>query len=79
MEVKINLTYEQLLEIIKQFPADEVKKLVKDAEILLQKKKVEGKPFTLDDEFLMSAPVMTDEQYEEFLEHRKQFAVCKKK
>ena len=73
MEAKINLTYEQLLEIIKQFPADEVKKLVKDAEILLQKKKLEGKPFTLDDEFLETLPPMTDEQYEDFLQHRKQF------
>ncbi len=74
MEAKINLTYEQLLEIIKQFPSDEVKKLVKDAQNLLQEKKVEAKPFTLDDEFLATLPPMTDEQYEDFLKHRKQSA-----
>jgi hypothetical protein len=74
MEVKINLAYQQVLEIIKQFPANEVEKLITDAKNVLLEKKKEKEPFVFTDEFLASAPVMTDEQYEEFLENRKHFS-----
>jgi hypothetical protein len=79
MEVKINLAYQQILEIIKQFPISEVKKLVIDAQNVVEEKEKQKQPFAFDDEFLLSAPIMSDEQYEEFLENRKHFSQWRKK
>lgn len=79
MEVKINLVYQQILEIIKQFPVSQVKKLVIDAQSVLEEKEKQKEPFAFDDEFLNSLSPMTDEQYEEHLENRKHFAQWRKK
>ena len=73
MEIKVNLAYQQLLEIIKQFPASQVQKLVIDAQNVLEKKKVQKNTPSFDNDFLLSAPRMSDQQYEEFIENRKQF------
>ncbi len=79
MEVKINLAYQQILEIIKQFPISQVQKLLIDTQNVLEEKKVQKNTSSFDNDFLLSAPTMTDQQYEEFLENRKQFNQWRKK
>ena len=40
MEVKINLAYEQVLEIIKQLPNNQIQKLLADAKHILENEKI---------------------------------------
>jgi hypothetical protein len=57
MEVKINLAYQQILEIIKQFPVSQVQKLVIDAQNVLDEKKIQKNNPSFENDFLLSAPI----------------------
>ncbi|MCU0444442.1 MAG: hypothetical protein MUE85_05940 [Microscillaceae bacterium] len=72
MEVKINLAYEQVLEIVKQLPANQIHKLLTDAKIISESEKSTAKSSDFQ-KFLLSAPTMSDEQYEDFLKNRAKF------
>jgi len=67
MELKLELSYEQLLSFVHQLPLKQKEKLVKEVQKDL-------KPINDRDNFrelLLNGPTWTDEQYEEFLEARK--------
>ena len=70
MEIKLN--YKQLLNLVKQLPAEQIEKLFEETRHLLAKRKKEPDTQSFQ-EFLLSAPSMTDKQYESFLENRKRF------
>ncbi len=72
MEFQTDVTYERILKMIQQLPVDKIVQLKSELTDNFIKKKVEDdlKDFQ---EFLLNGPVMTDEQYEGFLENRKQF------
>ena len=72
MEVKINLAYNQVLEIIRQFPTHQIAKLLIDAQNIMQQEKVK-KDNTEFRAFLLSAPTMSSNEYEKFLENRNTF------
>jgi len=70
MELKIDIAYEQVLDIVKQLPVNQIARLLVDAKNILEKEK--SKEHTSDfQQFLLTAPRMSDEQYETFLENRK--------
>ncbi len=74
MELKLKISYSELLELIKQLPARQLAKLKAELSEDLIKEKAKKE---LPDEFyklIMEGPVMTDEQYSEFLINRKRFS-----
>jgi len=72
MELTLNIGYEQLLFLIKQLPANQIAKLKSEIDDgnLLSKSDSEISDFQ---NFILNGPVMNEEQYDRFLEHRKQF------
>ena len=78
MELKINIAYEQVLDMIKQLPANQVEKLIVDAKTILEKEK-KPKDISYFQKLLLSAPTMSEKQYETFVENRKAFNQWRKK
>ena len=75
MEVKINLTYDDVTAILRQLPADQLARLKREF-FADKKEQPEQERPSQPSEFqklLLSGPVMDDEQYEEYLNFRKQF------
>ena len=71
MEVKLNVRYEQLIDLINQLPPDDINKLKAEIDRILNKVSS-----TADDEWeslLLNGPVMDDEQYRVFEENRQKF------
>lgn len=72
MELKVTLDYQQVLEIVRQLSANQVAKLLVDAKHILDQEK-KNKDKSSFQKLLLSAPVMTDAQYDDFLDNRKKF------
>ena len=70
MELRINVDYNQILNLINQLPAKEIEKLSLAMQMELSSKKKNGKRNLK--KLLLSAPTWTDTEYEEYLEVRKQ-------
>lgn len=72
MKLTLDIGYEQLLFLIKQMPANQIAKLKNDIDdsFVVLKSKKEISDFQ---KFLLQGPVMNDEQYENYLENRKNF------
>ncbi len=71
MKVKLNIEYEQLIDLINQLPPDDINKLKAEIDRILNKVSS-----TADDEWeslLLNGPVMDDEQHRAFEENRKSF------
>jgi hypothetical protein len=74
MELKLTIDYQHILELIRQLPIQEVTKLLADAKSILEEQKKKTDVKTYFQQFLSSAPTMTDEQYQAFLENRQKFS-----
>ena len=74
MELTLNLGYAQIMELIKQLPANQIEKIKKElAENFVQTKaKSEVSDFQ---KFILAGPVMSDDQYQSFIKQRQQFNV----
>lgn len=72
MELNLNIEYEQLLFLIKQLPEEQIEKLKKDIEITYRFEQSENEISEFQ-KFLLDGQVMSEEQYNSFLENRKQF------
>ena len=72
MEITIDIKYEQLLAAIKKLPAAKIKQLksVLDDDFIREKASGELSDFQ---NFLLRGPVMSGEQYENYLADRKHF------
>jgi hypothetical protein len=70
MELKINIGYKELLELIKQLPAEQIKKLKKDLNLDPIPSKPGASKFR---DFLLQGPIMDDEQYHQFEANRQFF------
>ncbi len=69
MELKINIGYKEILELVKQLPKSQILQLKTDIETaIIEQEKTETTDFQ---KLLLQGPVMTDEQYAEYLENRK--------
>jgi hypothetical protein len=72
MELKVDIMYEQLLKLIKQLPAGKIAQLKSELNDTYIKKKAKTEISDFQ-EFLLKGPVMSDNQYSQFLENRKRF------
>jgi len=72
MEITVDIGYEQLVAAIKKLPAAKIKQLKSalDEDIIREKAIGDISDFQ---RFLLAAPVMTTEQYEQHQADRKQF------
>ncbi|MBI5218113.1 MAG: hypothetical protein HY958_04205 [Bacteroidia bacterium] len=70
MELTVNLGFEQIIGLVRQLPANQIVKLKAelDDKYIIAKSETEITEFQ---EFLLRGPVMTDEQYNDFKQHRK--------
>lgn len=73
MELKLDLDYPQILNLVRQLPVNQIAKLLVDAQNILEEEK-KNENIAAFQTFLLSAPVMSDEQYDSFVENRKLFA-----
>ena len=72
MQLTVDIQYEQLIDIIRHLPANQLAKIKSDLENTVTVNKDEtGK--TDFQEFLLKGPVMSDVQYSAFKENRKKF------
>ncbi|MCO6479996.1 MAG: hypothetical protein J5I94_25385 [Phaeodactylibacter sp.] len=72
MELKLNIGYQELIELIKQLPASQIRKLKADLALIVTDNDME-KDMSDFQEFLLEGPVMEDDQYQDFLSNRKYF------
>ena len=68
MELKINIGYTQVLELVDQLPEKDVQKLMKQIRGKFDRPDKERIPIH---ELIMQAPTWTDEEYGNYLEIRK--------
>ena len=72
MELTLSLEYAQIIDLVRQLPANQIAQIKKELteNFILTKAQSEVSDFK---KFILAGPVMSDEQYEEFKQHRKQF------
>lgn len=72
MELRLNIGFEQILNLIRQLPANQIVKLREELnnKDLIESFKTDISEFQ---NFLLSGPVMSDKQYNNFLKNREQF------
>lgn len=72
MELKEDISYNELLQVIKNLPDDRISQLKADLQFLPSK----SQPAATNSfqELLLKGPVMSDEQYKTFQENRNHFA-----
>lgn len=66
----------EILEALRELPEDELKKVVEEASRILAEKRAATEPkpkYNALQQLLLDGPVMTDEQYQAFLESRNHF------
>ena len=72
MEIKLNIGYKELLQLIKKLPENQLAMLkaeLMDGKIAEEK----TKRISSFQEFLLKGPVMSDDQYEQFMLNRTYF------
>lgn len=74
MELKLNIGYQELIELIKQLPVNQIRKLKAELTLITAENDME-KGMNDFQEFLLKGPVMEDDQYQDFLSNRKYFNV----
>jgi hypothetical protein len=72
MQLTVNIQYEQLINIIRHLPANQLAKIKSDLNnnIVVSNSETDKTDFQ---KFLLKGPVMTDLQYKSFKENRKAF------
>ncbi len=74
MEPRMNVEYNQVLSMVKQLPDDEKKRLTLEIEKDLKEKSERKMDVDEFRAFLLKGPVMSNEQFNDFKELRKDFA-----
>jgi len=72
MQLTVDIPYEQLIDIIRHLPANQLAKIKSDLENTVAVDKAETGKTDLQ-EFILKGPVMSDVQYSAFKENRKAF------
>ncbi len=78
MGIKLDIEYQQLLEMIRQLPLSLMREVKLELERLIEEKEASGEENNFR-ELLLHGPVMDDEQYQEFLANREYFNAWRKK
>jgi len=74
MELRINIGYPQVMELVGQLPEKDIQKLVKHIHskyVLPTKEQIINHRHTSIQELIMQAPTWTDEEYNNYVEVRK--------
>jgi len=77
MELKIKIGYKEILELVKQLPNNQLTKLRAELDNVLVEEK-SNKDISELQELLLSGPVMSDEQYDNFKKNRQHFGSWRK-
>jgi len=77
MELKLNIGYQELIELIKQLPVNQIRQLKAELTLITAENNVE-KGTSNFQEFLLNGPVMEEDQYQDFLSNRKNFNAWRK-
>ncbi|GHS97641.1 hypothetical protein FACS189421_04780 [Bacteroidia bacterium] len=74
MELVVDLGYKQIVNLISQLPANQIEKITKEftQDYIQKKAQTEISEFQ---QFLLSGPIMSEEQYQNFKENRNHFDV----
>jgi len=72
MELKLNIGYQELIDLIKQLPVNQIRKLKAELTLITAENDMEEGMSNFQ-EFLLKGPVMNDDQYQDFLSNRKYF------
>ena len=74
MELTLSLEYAQIINLVKQLPANQIEKIKKEltGNFIQTKAKSEISEFQ---RFILTGPVMSDNQYQDFKQQRQQFNV----
>ena len=72
MQLTVDIKYEQLIDIIRNLPANQLAKIKSDLKNVVAVNKA-GTGKTDFQKFLLKGPVMSDDQYASFKENRKAF------
>jgi len=74
MELTLNLGYTQIRELLRQLPANQIEKIKKELpeNYIQTKAKSDISDFQ---KFILTGPVMSDEQFENFKQQRHQFNI----
>jgi len=67
MELKVNIGYRQVLELVDQLPERDIQKLIRKIQCKFESHE---KKRTSIQELILQAPTWTDEEYNDFLENR---------
>lgn len=72
MELTLNLGYAQIIDLVRQLPANQIEKMKKELteNFILTKAKSEVSDFQ---KFILAGPVMSNDQYQIFKQQRQQF------
>jgi hypothetical protein len=72
MELTLNMSYEQVVNLIRQLPANQIAKITKEfsESYVTKKAKTEVSDFQ---KFILAGPTMSDEQYSNFKQQRQHF------
>ena len=73
MELKINVGYSQVLELVGQLPEGDIQKLaryIQNKFAISAKERISPQKRTPVQELIMQAPTWTDEEYNDYLEAR---------
>lgn len=72
MNVTFETEYLQIMDLVKQLSVNQMEKLIAETKIMLEEETIKNDIPSFQ-EFLLTAPTMSDQQYELFLENRKTF------
>ena len=72
MELKLNIGYQELVDLIKQLPANQIRKLKNELALITEEHPIEDRRTDFQ-EFLTKGPVMDEDQYQIFISNRKHF------
>jgi hypothetical protein len=78
MELRINIGFDQILNIIGQLPENQISKLRAVLETESFKKDIKNETSSFQ-QFLLNGPVMNSKQFEKFTENRKRMNKWRKK
>jgi len=72
MELTLNINYEQIVNLIRQLPSNQIAKITREfsESYISEKAKTEISDFQ---KFILSGPIMSDEQHSSFKQQRQHF------
>lgn len=77
MELKLNIGYQELVELIKQLPTNQIRNLKTELALIEEDHPMEDERTDFQ-EFLAKGPVMDEDQYQVFLSNRNFFNAWRK-